>query len=197
VQDLIREPGVGELLFRAGPATTVLLREAADGTLEVIAVSDAVAEAAGAAPADLHGRRLDEVVAPGLAALVHARFAELGDAGSSVRGTASAEGPAGRRCYDLTLISLGVRDGLRCAVSASIDTTSPTQVFDVHDDIVQGLATVRLALMQDDREQAMQMVDRTLEAARGLVSDLLRERLATGPTPGDLIRVGSAGAADR
>lgn len=68
------------------------------------------------------------------------------------------------------------------------------QALELNDDVLQGLATVRIALMQDEQDFAMDVVDRTLEAARDIISELLRDHLGTGPVPGDLVRATSSGA---
>ncbi|MBW3657054.1 MAG: PAS domain-containing protein [Actinobacteria bacterium] len=70
------------------------------------------------------------------------------------------------------------------------------QALELNDDVLQGLATVRIALMQEEYDFAMDVVDRTLEAARDIISDLLRDHLGTGPVPGDLVRATSSGAED-
>jgi hypothetical protein len=50
-----------------------------------------------------------------------------------------------------------------------------TSALQINDDIVQGLAVVSLALSLGEDERARQEVDRTLAAARGIITDLLGE----------------------
>lgn len=71
------------------------------------------------------------------------------------------------------------------------------QALELNDDVLQGLATVRIALMEGELDLAMDVVDRTLEAARAIISDLLRDQLGTGPIPGDLVRARSSTRAVR
>ena len=57
----------------------------------------------------------------------------------------------------------------------------------INDDIVQGLAVVSLALSLGEEDRARAEVDRTLAAARGIITDLLGE--PTGSVaPGSLRR---------
>jgi hypothetical protein len=59
------------------------------------------------------------------------------------------------------------------------------QALDIHDNIVQGLAEAQLAFDVGRPDQAREAVDRTLAAARRIMTDLL-EGTALGP--GDLRR---------
>jgi signal transduction histidine kinase len=63
------------------------------------------------------------------------------------------------------------------------DRERERHALDIHDNIVQGLAEAQLALEVGRPEQARDAVDRTLAAARRLVTELLGE-----PQPGDLRR---------
>ncbi len=65
------------------------------------------------------------------------------------------------------------------------------QALELNDNVVQGLATARLAMMEGDADLAMDVLDRTMEAARSIISGLLASRPA-GPQPGDLVRSSSA-----
>lgn len=63
------------------------------------------------------------------------------------------------------------------------------QALELNDNVIQGLSVARLALMQEQYESALSAVDRTLEAARALVSELLEDRTRDYPlAPGDLVR---------
>jgi hypothetical protein len=63
------------------------------------------------------------------------------------------------------------------------------QALDIHDNIVQGLAEAQLAFDVGRPEQAREAVDRTLAAARRLITDLLGEPgSGTELGPGDLRR---------
>jgi hypothetical protein len=61
--------------------------------------------------------------------------------------------------------------------------------------VVQGLVVARMAVEVGDLETAATTIDRTLEAARKIVADLLR---AGGPVePGDLVRQHAVDEGDR
>ena len=63
------------------------------------------------------------------------------------------------------------------------------QALDIHDNIVQGLAEAQLAFDVGRPEQAREAVDRTLAAARRLITELLGEPgSGTELGPGDLRR---------
>jgi hypothetical protein len=63
------------------------------------------------------------------------------------------------------------------------------QALDIHDNIVQGLAEAQLAFDVGRPEQAREAVDRTLAAARRLITDLLGEPGSGSELgPGDLRR---------
>ena len=47
------------------------------------------------------------------------------------------------------------------------------QALDIHDNVVQGLATAKLALELDQVDEARSAIDNTLTAARGIITDLL------------------------
>lgn len=81
----------------------------------------------------------------------------------------------------------------RHAVSLARARAKQAQALELNDDVLQGLATVRVALMQEEHDFAIEVLDRTLEAARDIISDLLRDHLGTGPIPGDLVRARSSG----
>lgn len=78
------------------------------------------------------------------------------------------------------------------AVALERARAKQAQALELNDDVLQGLATVRMALMEGEVDLAMDVVDRTLEAARAIISDLLRDQLGTGPVPGDLVRARSS-----
>lgn len=63
------------------------------------------------------------------------------------------------------------------------------QALEIHDNIVQGLATAKLSFETDDTAGGMAAVEHTLVASRKIISDLLGdEALADGLSPGDLRR---------
>ncbi|MGN6605379.1 MAG: PAS domain-containing protein [Jatrophihabitans sp.] len=62
------------------------------------------------------------------------------------------------------------------------------QALQINDTVVQGLAAAAYALQIDDPEHAMQLVDRTLTAARGLIDDWLHPVGGDELRPGDLVR---------
>lgn len=63
----------------------------------------------------------------------------------------------------------------------------PEYALALNDSIVQGLAAAKMALEIGDRERAERVIDETLEAARAIISDLLRE-VGVDIQPGDLVR---------
>jgi signal transduction histidine kinase len=67
--------------------------------------------------------------------------------------------------------------------SASRQRERETAALDIHDNIVQGLAEVQMALDVGRTEQARDAVDRTMAQARRIVTDLMG-----APAPGDLRR---------
>lgn len=72
------------------------------------------------------------------------------------------------------------------------------QALQINDNVVQGLTVAKYAQEMDRPEQAADAIDRTLEAARRIISDLLKERTDEKPLgPGDLVREESAGVSDR
>jgi hypothetical protein len=50
------------------------------------------------------------------------------------------------------------------------------QAMQIHDNVVQGVATAKLALEVGDSETALAALDGTLERAKGIISDLLGDR---------------------
>lgn len=64
------------------------------------------------------------------------------------------------------------------------------QGLELNDNVVQGLAVTRLALMEGDRDHAIASLDRTIEAAREIIRSLLEARVDgdEGLRPGDLVR---------
>ncbi|HVM20866.1 MAG TPA: hypothetical protein VM307_12975 [Egibacteraceae bacterium] len=63
------------------------------------------------------------------------------------------------------------------------------QALEIHDNIVQGLATAKLSFEVDDTEGGMAAVEHTLAASRKIISDLLGEKsVGTELGPGDLRR---------
>lgn len=67
------------------------------------------------------------------------------------------------------------------------------QGLELNDNVMQGLAVTRLALMEDDPEHALQALDRTMEAAREIIRTLLEARVDdNGLRPGDLVRTSGA-----
>ncbi len=68
------------------------------------------------------------------------------------------------------------------------------QGLELNDDVMQGLATARVALMVDDQEEALDAIDRTMDAVRDIVHRLLSARIerAGALEPGDLVRSNGA-----
>ena len=63
------------------------------------------------------------------------------------------------------------------------------QALEIHDNIVQGLATAKLSFETDDAVGGMAAVEHTLAASRKIISDLLgSDASASGLGPGDLRR---------
>ena len=67
------------------------------------------------------------------------------------------------------------------------------QALDLHDNVVQGLATAKLAFEMNDRQRGMAALEQSLVASRGIISDLLGEARDRLPVGGDLRRSGPAG----
>lgn len=68
------------------------------------------------------------------------------------------------------------------------------QALEIHDNIVQGLATAKLSFEVDDQAGGMAAVERTLGASRKIISDLLgEERAGTELSAGELRRREAAG----
>jgi hypothetical protein len=72
--------------------------------------------------------------------------------------------------------------------------TSPAEIerrrrdaIELNDDVVQGLVVARMALEVGDLETAAAAVDRTLDAARKIVAELLEAGEPVGP--GSLVRL--------
>ena len=71
------------------------------------------------------------------------------------------------------------------------------QAMEIHDNIVQGLTTAKLALEMNDRVTTMRALDETLIGARRIISELLAgDRRAGGLRAGDLRRGEAAGVND-
>lgn len=71
------------------------------------------------------------------------------------------------------------------------------QGLELNDNVMQGLAVARLAIMEGDVDQALASLDRTMEAAREIIRSLLEARADGGSDlrPGELVR--SRGALQR
>lgn len=69
------------------------------------------------------------------------------------------------------------------------------QALEIHDNVVQGLASAKLAFELDERERGIAALDQTLKGARRIITDLL-EGAGDGTTDaGDLRRERAAGDA--
>lgn len=60
------------------------------------------------------------------------------------------------------------------------------QAVELNDDVVQGLVVARMAVEIGDLERAAEAIDRTLDAARSIVAELLAAGGAA--EPGSLVR---------
>ena len=65
--------------------------------------------------------------------------------------------------------------------------------LDLHDEVVQGLALAKLSLELGESDTGLAAIERTLEAARTLVSDLLGEAGVLDLSHGALRRTSPAG----
>lgn len=76
------------------------------------------------------------------------------------------------------------------ATSRALDAmrTRQRQAVELNDNIVQGLTVAKWAFERQRLEEARTAVERTLEAARALIQDMLREASAMDLAPGDLVR---------
>lgn len=67
------------------------------------------------------------------------------------------------------------------------------QALEIHDNVVQGLATAKLSFETDRYEEGLGAVEETLSASRRIITDLLGdEDSETALAPGDLRRVRAA-----
>jgi PAS domain S-box-containing protein len=72
------------------------------------------------------------------------------------------------------------------------------QALQINDNVVQGLTVAKYAQEMGRAEQASEAIDRTLEAARRIITDLLNDRSDEGPLgPGDLVRERPASVSGR
>lgn len=70
-----------------------------------------------------------------------------------------------------------------------------TQALEIHDNIVQGLATAKLSFELGDSERGLDAVERTLVSSREIITKLLGDEDAgTALGPGDLRRSEAAGS---
>jgi signal transduction histidine kinase len=70
------------------------------------------------------------------------------------------------------------------------------QALEIHDNVVQGLATAKLSFELERREDGMRAVEQTLAASRKIITDLLGEEGDERELrPGDFRRVAAAGEA--
>ncbi len=68
----------------------------------------------------------------------------------------------------------------------------PEYALALNDSIVQGLTAAKMALELGDADRAERVIDETLDAARTIISDLLRE-VGVDIQPGDLVRRAEGG----
>lgn len=80
------------------------------------------------------------------------------------------------------------RETERLARRAELHRERQAHALELNDDVLQGLATVRLALMTGSPDEALRLLDRTSEAARGLVGELLSATSGDRIVAGDLVR---------
>ena len=68
------------------------------------------------------------------------------------------------------------------------------QALEIQDNVVQGLATAKLAFELDDRDRGMTAIDQALAASRKIITDLLGgDGQGPAPAPGGLRRHEAAG----
>jgi signal transduction histidine kinase len=67
------------------------------------------------------------------------------------------------------------------------------QALEIHDNVVQGLATAKLAFEMDDPQRGMSALDESLVASRKMITDLLGENREGRPLAGNLRRMDAAG----
>ncbi|MBW3621196.1 MAG: PAS domain S-box protein [Actinobacteria bacterium] len=138
--------------------------------------------------------RIDEAVATG--GSYEAEFTFTRSDGERRRAMARGRALRGRdgtvvRIAGTTQDVTEQREAEAHAAAAAGARVRQAQALELNDDVLQGLATVRVALMEGDHDLALHVVDRTMDAARAIISDLLRDHLGTGPVPGDLVRARS------
>ena len=71
------------------------------------------------------------------------------------------------------------------------------QALEIHDNVVQGLATAKLAFEMEDTERGMRSLDQTLVASRKIITDLLGGEQEGLPLAGNLRRTNAAGEGQR
>ena len=68
------------------------------------------------------------------------------------------------------------------------------QALEIHDNVVQGLTTAKLAFETGHEDQGMRSVERTLHASRKIITDLLGDSADGTLQPGELRRSRPAGS---
>ena len=67
------------------------------------------------------------------------------------------------------------------------------EALEIHDNIVQGLAVAKISLELGRQEEGLAAVEKTLDASRAIITDLLGERAGNEIQPGDFQRKSAAG----
>lgn len=80
------------------------------------------------------------------------------------------------------------RAAAQAAREAELQRARQAHALELNDDVVQGLTAARLALMVGDADEGLRLLDRTTEAARRLVGELLATTTDVELHPGALVR---------
>ena len=97
-------------------------------------------------------------------------------------------------CVDITERVSAERESEELAASLREWQVRRRQAFEINDNVVQGISAAVLALQLEDVPGAESYLERTLQAARTMMGDLLLDRGDDDPRPGLLVRSAAASA---
>lgn len=95
-------------------------------------------------------------------------------------------------CVDITERVLAEKESEELAASLREWQVRRRQAFEINDNVVQGISAAVLALQLDDQAGAESYLERTIQAARLMMGDLLLDRGDDIPQPGWLVRSAAA-----
>jgi PAS domain S-box-containing protein len=97
-------------------------------------------------------------------------------------------------CVDITERVRAEKESEELAASLREWQVRRRQAFEINDNVVQGISAAVLALQLDDEPAAESYLERTIQAARLMMGDLLLDRGDDEPQPGWLVRSSAASA---